>query len=268
MAVNTTSSSQLSIRAEGVQPAATTIEQLPELNLDVMEVIFSKCISLCDLNTIIAFPCVNKYWNQFTVTFIKGNLKYVCPELTIMDAKTQKRECAEEPKIDEFKVFKAVKKLAPHVEDNAGVTLLTLIKGDTLNKLTKIAWEEGMQVIVPWNAIIEELGDVPVEQTYTILITNNVFIDSRNKNYKAQEILAEEHGCQMPTGQEYVALCVFAKKIFQKCLYGQNPLTYGHSSTHVQGFPLAVGGPAPGRLCVCSFNFDSEYLGVGGKWKF
>ena len=283
MTVNATSSSQLSM----IQASAASNDQAPELNSDIMGVLFSTCISLCDLRTIKALPCINKYWSQLTVTFFKENLKYVCPELTIMDAKTQQRECFDEPKIDEFKIFKAVKKLAPHVEGNVGVTLLTMIKGDTLNKLIEIAAQERMQATIIDVAIIQEFGNVPVEQTHAILITNNVFKDSRNKAYKAQEILAKEHGCQMPTGQEYVALCVLTKKIFQKCLYGHNPPTYGRSSSHVKSIPLAVGACFPRKLFVaaddrngmepdfgeCLFYVAADgYVGgdtgAGGTWKF
>lgn len=240
-----------------------------ELYPDIMGIIFSTCISMCDIKTITALPCINKYWNQFTIDFFAGcNIKHICPELTVMDAKTQKRECADEPKIDNLRIFKALKKIAPHVEGEAGVTLLTMIKGDTLNKLIEIAAQEGIRVVIPWNAISEELGDVPIEQTYTILITNNVFMDTRNKTHKSQEVIVKGHGCVMPTGQEYVALCVFMQKIFQKCIYGQNPWTHGRSSTHVQKIPLSVGGSAPGSLCVRRSNFGHECHGAGGQWKF
>ncbi len=247
----------------------TSLQTLP---LDIIGVIFSTCISMCDLRTITAFPCMSKFWKQFTLNFFAVcDLKHICPELTVMDAKTQQRECADEPKIDKFQIFKAVKKIAPHVEDNAGVTLLTMIKDDNLKMLIEIATQDGMQIKVD-DDIIEELGDVPVKQTDTILITNSVFIGTRDKDYKSQESLAEGHGCQIPTGQAYVALCVFTQKILQNCLYGkngQNLPTYGHSSTsyHVLEIPiiLAVGGSIPGQLSIDDDDFGS---GAGGQWKF
>lgn len=242
-----------------------------ELYPDIMGVLFRACVSQCGIKIITALPCVNKYWNQLTIDFFAGcDLKQICPGLTIMDAKTQERGCDDEPNIDKFQIVKAVKKVAPHVENNEGVTLLTMIKGDTLNKLIEIAAQEGMTVDILWNRIIEELGDVPVEQTYRILVTNNVFMESRNKDYKSQEVIVEGHGCVMPMVQEYVALCVFTSKIFKKCLYRQNPLTYGRSSTHVQGDPLVVGGSAPGRLSVRipHYDFGNESRGAGGQWKF
>ena len=279
MSVNATSQflNMIEVKRGNDVKSAASNDQPPELYPDIMTAIFNTCISMCDVRTITAFHCTNKYWNQIAIGYFAGcDLKQICPELTIMDAKTQKRDCADEPKIDKFKIFKAVKRVAPHVEDNAGVTLLTLIKGDTLNKLIEIAAQEGMQVLVPWNAIIEELGDVPVEETSIILITNSVFMGTREENYNSQNTLVEGHGCQMPMGREHVALCVFAKKIFQKCLYGkngQNLPTYGRSSTHVQGIPLVVGGfDHRGRLSVndnVSFDsIDDETFGAGGQLKF
>jgi hypothetical protein len=122
--------------------------------------------------------------------------------------------------------------------------------------------------LVDWKPLEARLSRIPVEQTYRILVTNTVFMGSRNKNYKSQERIVEGHGCVMPIVQEYVALCVFTSKIFKKCLYGQNPLTSGRSSTHLQGFPLVVGGSAPARLCVSPYYFDSKNDGAGGRRKF
>jgi hypothetical protein len=141
-------------------------------------------------------------------------------------------------------------------------------KGLTLNQLVAIAAKAGMDVKIHWNKIVKELGDVPVEQTYVILITNSVFNESRRKSYDQQKELVGAHGCEMPTVQEYVALCVFTNKVFQKCLYGQNPLTYGRTSTQVEGDPLIFGGSAPARLCVHNFVFVHESVGAGGQRKF
>ena len=273
------------IRGEEVQSAASSEQPSSsqtdvqassnELPPDIMEVIFSACVSQCDLKTITAFHCTNKYWCQYTVNFFEAcDLKHICPELTIMDAKAQERECDDEPKIDKFRIFKAVKKVAPHVDDNAGVTLLTMIKEDTLNKLIAIAAQDGIQIVVAWDDIIEKFGDVPIEQTYTILITNNVFIDSRSKNYKSQEVIVEGHGCVMPIIQEYAKLCAFSQKIFQKCLYQddfplkEKPVTYGRSSMQRRKLPLVVGGSEPGRFYISDSHFDDVTHGAGGRWKF
>jgi hypothetical protein len=237
---------------------------------DILQLIFLHCQSQSDWKSIGALTCVNqhykryatkKYWKQF-------DLKLFWPELTILDAKAQGMTIYDEPQISKLAILKYLQKLAPHVENNEGLTLLTMCKGLTLNQLFAIAKQAGIKVSV-WDEIVKELGDVPVEQTYVILITNSVFNESRRKIYDQQKELVSEHGCEMPTVQEYVALCVFTNKFFQKCLYGQNPWTFGRSSTHVKSYPLVVGGFAPASLCVRTlFEFTHENYGAGGQRKF
>ena len=132
-----------------------------------------------------------------------------------------------------------------------------------------IAREKGITVSVPWEQILQEHGNISVEQTYRILITNSVFKESRRTPFAQQQKLVDRHGCVIPTVQEYLALCVFTNKVFQKCLYragnGQTPWTYGRSSTHVENYPLIVGGSAPARVDVHDDSFDAEDCGVGGR---
>jgi predicted NAD-dependent protein-ADP-ribosyltransferase YbiA (DUF1768 family) len=244
-----------------------------ELYSDIVDRLFNAYASQCNFETLTAGACVNKLWNSCSTNFWAGfdlkDLTTLCPQLTILDANTQGVKCEDEPKISKLRLLKWVREISPHVEGNAGVTQLTMTKGTTLNQLIEVAKGAGLTVDLLWDRIIPALGDVPVDQTYSILITNSVFLNSRNKAYNLQKILVEGHGCVMPTVQEYVALCVYTNKVFKKCLYGQNPWTYGRSSTHVGTIPLVVGGSAPAGLDVnygSSFGFESS--GAGGQRKF
>jgi predicted NAD-dependent protein-ADP-ribosyltransferase YbiA (DUF1768 family) len=248
-----------------------------DLCSDILERFLFSYLSQCDLITLTAVACVNKHWNNSSTKFWdKRDLKQLCPELTVLDANAQGVTCEDEPEITKLRLLKWVKKLSSHVERKAGVTLLTMTKGTTLNQLIEIAKGEGMTVEVLWDRIIPELGDVPIEQTYGILITNSVFKYSRQIDYSTQKILVEGQGCEMPTVQEYVALCVFTNKVFKKCLYGKNPRTYGRSSTHIGEFPLIVGfsfiaqneGVASTRLFVRHSRYDHDDRGAGGQKKF
>ena len=242
-----------------------------ELYPDILERFFNGYLCGSDFKTLSAVACVNKHWSNCSTKFWIGldlkDLKQLCPELTILDAQAQGVQCEDEPKINKLRLIKWVREISPNVEGDAGVTQLTMTKGTTLNQLIEIAKGEGMTVNI-WDRITEELGDVAVEQTYGILITNSVFMNSRNKAFTLQKTLVEGHGCEMPTVQEYVALCVYTFKVFKKCLYGQNPWTFGRSSTHVGNDPLVVGGSAPARLYVYDDNFPHEINGAGGQRKF
>jgi hypothetical protein len=236
---------------------------------DNIKEIFFHCQSNGDWESIGALACVNKYYRECATKYWEQfELKLFCPELRILDAEAQGVTVSDKPQINKLAILKCFHKLAPHVENNEGLTLLTMRKGLTLNQLVAIAAKAGMTVEIFWDKIVQELGDVPVEQTYVILITNSVFKESRNKSYALQKDLVGEHGCEMPTVQEYVALCVFTNIFFQKCLYGQNPWTYGRTSTQFEGFPLIVGGSAPARLSVYNSDFGYEHCGAGGQRKF
>jgi predicted NAD-dependent protein-ADP-ribosyltransferase YbiA (DUF1768 family) len=239
-----------------------------ELYSDIIERLFYTCVSECDFITFTALACVNKHWSKCSIKFCVDRFNQLCPELRVLDAETQGVKCEDEPKISKLRLLKWAREISPHVEGNAGVTQLTMAKGTTLNQLIKIAKGEGMTIDVLIDRIIEEHGAVPVEQTYGILITNSVFMNSRNKEYNIQAMLVEEHGCVMPTVQEYVALCVYTNKVFKKCLFGRNQVTYGGSSTHVGNYPLVVGGSGIGRFSISDSHIALGCNGAGGQRKF
>jgi len=174
-----------------------------------------------------------------------------------------------EPKINHVEVLKSFCEIARHVEGQAGCTLLTMPEDLTLSLLVKIATDAGINIEFGWDAIQQEFGDVTVKQSYVILITNSVFMKSKNKSFAEHKELVVGHGCQMPTLQEYTALCVLTNKTFKKCLYAQYPRTLGRSSTCIGRFPLLVGGSTPVSLRLSSFHgFDDQDLGAGGRRAF
>lgn len=229
-----------------------------------------QCLSTKNWDSLSALACLNTHWNACSKTFWdKLDLKQLCPpELNILDAKMQGVEIDDEPSINILETLKAFKKLAPFVDENAGLTLLTMTRGLTLNQLVKIAMQKGMVIEFPGGKLLQNLGDIPVEQTYRILITNSVFINSRYMSYDVQKDLVSTHGCEMPTLQEYVALCVLTNTHFSQCLYGKNPYTYGRSSTHHENRFLTVGGCALFTLYVDNDRLNSLSHGAGGKRKF
>ena len=257
---------------EQAPPAAVSQEGADAVNPSLPTEILCEIISYCDLQTTGRLACVNKYFNACVKERI--DLKRFCPQLTILHAKAQGITVDDEPSVNKLQVLKWYKELAPHVENEEGLTLLTMPKGLTLNQLVAIAAEKGITVNVEWDQILPNQGNISVEQTYVILITDSIFRASRSKTYAQQQAVVAGHGCVMPTVQEYVALCVFTNKAFQKCLYrqgdAQNPWTYGRSSTHVDNYPLIVGGSDPARVDVYHYEnrgFVLEGDGVGGRRK-
>jgi hypothetical protein len=234
---------------------------------DISEKIFAQFVAGGDFIGLQALALTSvKLYENFTLLVHSFDLNHSAG-LTILDAKTQGITVDDEPCISKLQIWKCIRNLAHHVENNEGLTLLTMAKGLTLNQLVAIAAEKGIIMNFRLGPILQQVGDVPVEQTYVILITNSVFKESRDKSYYLQEKLVRRHRCQMPTVQEYVALCIFTSKCFKKCLYGRDPLTYGRSSTYAAGFFLAVGGSASGGLDVKNFHEVKEDFGAGGRRK-
>jgi hypothetical protein len=161
--------------------------------------------------------------------------------------------------------------MAPNVEGDAGVTYFdfTLPEDLTLRQIVEIAKAQGITVEIYWDKILPAIGDVAIKQVFPCMLANNVFKDSRNKNYDDQCVRVRRHGCELPTVEQYIIHIVLINKIYNQCLFGQNPLTYGRSSTSVKDFPLVVGDSAPGRLSVSFFlGCDLERIGAGSRRKF
>lgn len=243
---------------------------------DVIQHLFTQCISQGDFPCICTLSSLNNHYNQ-TVNkcWERLNLKQICPQgLTILDLETMGFPGVE-PKINPIEVLKAFYEIAPHVEDNAGCTLLTMPQDLTANQLVQIAKDAGI-TIAARPGCLQEHGDIKIEQAYVVLITNSVFMNSRNKNVDEQKTLLTGYGCEMPTLQEYITVCVLTNKTFKKCLYGQSPWTYGRSSTCLEGGPFIVGASHLTRLAINSatpedeerFHFDKETCGAGGQRKF
>jgi len=161
--------------------------------------------------------------------------------------------------------------MSPHVEGDAGVTYFdfTLRNDITLRQIMEIAKDQGIAVVMISDQILLEIGDVAIAQVLPGMGANNVFKESRNKNFNDQRVLVQGHGCELPTAGLQIMHIVLIQKIFDRCLFGKNPCTYGRSVTSVRGCPLVVGGSAPACLRVFSDDgSDFEYYGAGGWRKF
>ena len=234
----------------------------PLLQFDVLE----KVVPLCDEpSAVVALSCVNHSLNKNVPECLSAETAFkICgSRLRVINT-----GAVEIPDFSPFKLIKGCHTLASLVEGDEGLTFLIMREGLTLNELVKIAADQGITVNIPWNEMLVCLGNIPIgRQAYGVLITNSVLKNSRNKSEEEREKLCFRVGCEMPTVHEYVALCVFTQLCFKKYLYGQNPLTYGHSSTHFGKTPLVVGGSAaPSRLCIPNSFFGHD-VGAGGRRK-
>ncbi len=243
---------------------------------DITHQIFLQCWSNNDITGIQALSCTNKhFYTNITMIVEKLDLAQLCPLLQIVSAEeAQKYGFTAQPALifPKLGVIKAYQEMAPHVEGNTGVSYFdfTLSEDLTLRQIVQIALGQGIEVKIYGDQVLLEIGDVAIKQVFPCMLANNVFKDSRKKNYDEQCVLVRGHGCELPTVEQYIIQIVLINKISNQslCLFGENPLTYGRSSTRVLGFPLIVGGSASGRPVVRSSSFFGyECYGVGGRRK-
>jgi len=242
---------------------------------DLIGLFYEQCWTNNDITGIQALACTNKHFYTNISTIVqKIDLKKLCPLLQIISAK-QAEACGFPVQpisvLPKLGIIKAYQAMSPHVEGDAGVTYFNFTLRDdlTLRQIVEIAKAQGITVNFSWDQILTEVGDVAIAQVLPGMGANNVFKDSRNKSFDDQVILAHEHGCELPMAGLQIMHIVLIQKISDRCLFGQDPFTYGRSITRVKGFPLIVGGSAPVCLRVCSSRgFDSEARGAGGWRKF
>ncbi len=138
------------------------------------------------------------------------------------------------------------------IEDDAGITILTLPAGLTLRKLAKVAVSpkcgNPTKLEDIWENALKALGDVPVERTYRVAITNNVLKGSRKLSVNNQSSLQESGGTLpgvLPVAALSILTFISSKISFFKGptrLYGNKPLTYTYTNEKVDGQTLVVGG--------------------------
>ena len=169
----------------------------------------------------------------------------------------------------------AVSRMSMHVEGGLGVTLLTMPKGLTFNKLIQFARDENVPIAYVWPSIFEILGNRGVTATQIAVITNSIFQGSRNSSVTAQQALVKGMGCEMPDMLTVATLAIATYKnspvgVPPTRLYpdGDPNWTFTRCKETIEGWHLVVGGFAPSGLRVADDDDDNDFFGVGGQRKF
>jgi hypothetical protein len=176
------------------------------------------------------------------------------------------------PAIDKRVAIPFIKRLSRQVEGDAGVTLLTMPKGLTLNKLIALAAapKQGpaRQFRHIWPRIVHEFGNIAVDKTYTVAITNSVLKGSRNKNIAVQRALAQGNGGELP-GVLLASTVAFLTYVSSPegqpptRLYGNEPWVHTRCSEQIGEYNLVVGGFAPAGPYAHYDYFDNAHNGAG-----
>jgi hypothetical protein len=172
-----------------------------------------------------------------------------------------------EPKINHFEVVKNFHEMARHVEGNKGCTLLTMPKGSLTQQLLQSAQYASICHHPYWvEHRIQTHGDMSVDQPYVIIIANNIFNGTRNKDLNERALLVANLGCEMPTVQELVVQGVFTNRIFNELLYVNHPWTYAYPSLQAKGGCFVVGGSSFQDVMDAFYpSFRKALFGVSGR---
>ena len=94
------------------------------------------------------------------------------------------------------------------VEGKKGVTLFTIPKDFTINKALELARDYEMPIDWIWGDILTKIGDIPVDDTYQIAITNSVLEGSRDISFTEQEDLVKKLRGTVPDLRAAIAFIV------------------------------------------------------------
>lgn len=224
---------------------------------------------------------VNKQWRRLasdSTLWNAFNLREIFPSLKVfdeidwashIDLSSFGLDVTDAPPLDKRTAISFINRsLSLPIERNAGVTLLTIPKGVTYNILVKVAGSPKMGNITQFkdipDCIPNEIGDIPVDKTYRIVITNSIFKNSRNLSVSAQEALVSKIGCDMPKILEAMVLLIMTFMSSGKYLYSH--LDFTRCSDQVCGYRLKVGFSSD-YLYVYPYYSIHSSLGVGGVFR-
>lgn len=228
--------------------------------------------------------CICKEWKMLTADnslWESLNLKTLFPKLQILDAKTWKThvdmatyelDVAADFRQDK-QMIKTLKKFASlKIEGDAGITLLTIPKGLTFNKLMRLAQspKQGRVTRIKDfgdHQIAKNFGNIPIDRTYRVIITNNILEKSRRTPRCHQEGIVELLGCQLPGVLEVATLAILtyisSTKILPTRLYNDNPRTYTNCLEQISSFWVIVGGFTAQGLEISPCCFSNTDTGIG-----
>ena len=234
---------------------------------------------------------VNHQWKRLTDAALERNysldgLKRAYPGFNVIGkdfwapyAAAYGIDATEEPSLDKRtprKLAYVVSRMSRYVEGGLGVTLLTMPKGLTFNKLIQFAENEHVPVYYVWPRVLEVLGNQEVTATQIVVITNSIFQGSRNSSATAQQACVKGMGCAMPEMLTVATLAIATYKISPAGvpptrLYpvGDPNWTFARCKESIDGRHLAVGGFAPSGLSASiDYYVHNVHTGVGGQRKF
>lgn len=150
-----------------------------------------------------------------------------------------------------IRIFKALSnKFAARFKPPPPCSLILMPKGLTLNKLSDLVQNpfkgKGSKFDRhSWPRAFEQFGDSAIEQSYWILITQDLVVEFANLEIPRQLILIVENagqGWNVPRVLEASVSAFMNHASSENYLFGTNPITYTRCEETISWYQLAVGG--------------------------
>jgi hypothetical protein len=264
-----------------------SIDSFPhELILSILALISAKELACCS--------CVCKKWKVLASNSALWNqydLRKIFPKLNIIDDNIWNRcidlkafdlQVSDLAPLDQHKTILQLKKLFNvKVENDAGFTLLTIPKGLTINKLIEIAKSPKQGSATRFHYICQEIlkhfGDMKVENTYRIMISNSILKGTRDQPVNSLQEMLSQIGCEIPRAIELATLCVLsyisALEFPPPRLYADRPCTYSYCFEKIEEASLLVGGYSLQRILsginitINKYKLHEDAYGAGAAKK-
>ena len=264
------------------------VGQLPE---EVTLNIFSRLPA----DALAAVNEVGWYWNQLTkkeALLNQLDMKTLFKRVSFIDEAVWKAHLLDPAKYklsfngcctDQSKIIPKLQKcLSWPIEKikgvRPGVTQIDVPQGLSIKKLQKLAPQLFEYIS---DQIIEKYGDIEVDKAYTIIITDNVIEETRQKTQEQQVKIINEYGGERPKAIEIITLLVLTCLNTGKRLYGQIEVVLNGKNRKFSTYTrceeqlidkqelkrFVVGAFCSRGFCLYFYDYDDVYSGLAAVLK-
>jgi len=210
------------------------------------------------------------------------DLKKLFPKLEVIDRDVWKKHIdvkeyglsfEGEELIDRRTVIKELYQMfaSLQIENDAGITLMTLPEGLTFKKLgefrvfPKAERPTGFSYIP--DSISQDFRTDPIKKTYQVAITNCVLKDSKNPSFDKHQKFVQKFNCDMPSLLEASTLAILTYMSSKVFLYSSSLWTVTLCS-EIEGIFYMVGGLSTTGLYVYTLHPNNQNMSVVAMRKF
>jgi len=162
------------------------------------------------------------------------------------------------PCLKNKEMYFTLRKMIANVENNQGISFVTLPKGLTIKKMKALAEKQGL-IIAVLEEILKHLGDNEIKECKTFAITNSVFKNTKFESHLKQKTLVASLDCQPPFALAVMALSFFSS---DKNFFCNGTIT--RCFENVESLPLGFGAIRDKNPKLGHFKFDFKEVGMAG----